>query len=75
MVKKYATQMTRRGPIQVAFDEQSVEAPPPQKRRRPPRPVPVPELLADPEDEEVLQEPEEDVESLAASTIDESANV
>ena len=73
MVKKYATQMTRRGPVQVAFDEQSVEAPPPQKRPPPPRPAPpVPALLADPEDEEVLHEPEEDVESLAASTIDES---
>ena len=71
MVKKYATQMTRRGPVQVAFDEQSVEAVKPQKRRPPPH-IPMPALLADPEDEEVLHEPEEDVESLAASTIDES---
>ena len=50
MVKKYATQMTRRGPVQVAFDEQSVESAPPVKRRPPPH-VPVPALLADPEDE------------------------
>ena len=56
----------------MAFDEQSVEAPPPQKRRPPPRPVPVPALLADPDDEDVLAEPEEDVESIVASTIDES---
>ena len=56
MVKKYATQMTRRGPVQVAFDEQSVEAVKPQKRRPPPH-VPMPALLADPEDEEVLHRP------------------
>ena len=55
----------------MAFDEQSVEAVKPQKRRPPPH-IPMPALLADPEDEDVLHEPEEDVESLAASTIDES---
>ena len=71
MVKKYATQMTRRGPVQVAFDEQSVETAKPQKRRPPPH-VPMPALLADPEDEDVLQaEPEEDVES-QITMIDES---
>ena len=70
MVKKYATQMTRRGPVQVAFDEQSVEAVKPQKRRPPPH-IPMPALLADPEDEDVLQAEEEDAES-EITMIDES---
>ena len=70
MVKKYATQMTRRGPVQVAFDEQSVEAAPPQKRR-PAAACAVPALLADPEDEDVLQAEEEDAES-EITMIDES---
>lgn len=75
MVKKYATQMTRKGPIQVAFDEQTVDSP---VMRRPPPPRPAPPtpvgMLVDDDDEEVLQaddEPEKhDDESLVASMID-----
>ena len=71
MVKKYATQMTRRGPVQVAFDEQSVEAVKPQKRRPPPH-VPMPALLADPEDEDVLHQAEEEDAESEITMIDES---
>jgi hypothetical protein len=66
MVKKYATQMTRRGPVLGAFAEPSWEWAPPVMRRPPPH-VPVPALLADPEDEDE----EEDAES-EITMIDES---
>ena len=54
----------------MAFDEQSVEAAKPQKRRPPPH-IPMPALLADPEDEDVLQAEADDAES-EITMIDES---
>ena len=55
----------------MAFDEQSVEAVKPQKRRPPPH-IPMPALLADPEDEDVLQAAEEEDAESEITMIDES---